>query len=186
MIKLKNKLILIIVLTATGLLVASLSVSKDINSQLTSAASAGKIAQVESILNRGAHPDAHDTNGKTALGLAAFNGNLETVKLLLDNGANVNVRGQYGKTPLMAASAKGHHAVVRLLLDRGADVNAKDWYGQTPLICCFAQGISGNRKDASSRRSGCQRQDKERLYRVESCDRTGPSPCGGPDPGKRP
>ena len=131
---------IVIVLVACGLFWASFGVSEDLHSQLTKAAASGKTSQVMSILDKGIPPDAHDSEGKTAFGLAALNGQIGTLALLATRGADVNVRDKYRRTPLMAASFRGHFEVVVFLLEKRADVNAKDQYGQTPLIYAAANG----------------------------------------------
>jgi len=69
-----------------------------------------------------------NTDGFTALGLAAHFGKEEAVKLLLEQGAEIDVKSQDGKlnnTALHAAIAGNHDHVVRLLLKQGADINAR-------------------------------------------------------------
>ena len=59
---------------------------------------------VMSILDKGIPPNARDSQGKTAFGLAALTGQIGTLALLATRGADVNVRDKYRRTPLMVAS----------------------------------------------------------------------------------
>jgi ankyrin repeat protein len=78
--------------------------------------------------------DATTNNGGTALMFAAIRGDIETQTALIDAGADVNAVGGFDWTALMVASVKGHVAAVRQLLSSGADPNLRDIYGWTPLM----------------------------------------------------
>ena len=68
-----------------------------------------------------------DSDGKTALIIAAEEGYMNVVKLLLDvDGVDPNIADEDGKTALIHAAHEGHAQVVTLLLEKGADVNAMD------------------------------------------------------------
>ena len=64
------------VLVACGLFWTNFGVSEDLHSQLTKAASSGNTLQVMSTLDKGIPPNARDSQGKTAFGLAALNGQI--------------------------------------------------------------------------------------------------------------
>ena len=110
-------------------------------------------------LTAGMSPHVQDTEGKTALMMAAMNGDQPLLQMLLDGGADVNVKDrggwtnlvrlgvlslftradvnvkdQGGWTALMYAVWNGHTSTVQALLDRGADINTKDWEGWTALM----------------------------------------------------
>ena len=74
-----------------------------------------------------------NSQGYTALTLAAYHGNIETATYLVDHGADLNGESKYG-TPIMAAAIKGNKEIVKLLLDNGADPNSSDARGNTALL----------------------------------------------------
>lgn len=106
----------------------------DIN-EFLQAAERGDVAQLRTLLERGADVNAGQPgSGITALMGAAAGGHLEAVRLLLEEGADVNAHsGEVGSTALMEAIESGHLEVVKVLLNGGADVNAKEEYGATAL-----------------------------------------------------
>jgi ankyrin repeat protein len=132
--------------------------AKEVNSEsLAYGAKSGNIAQVTSLLNAGANPNAFETapdHNKitvrtTALMQAVLCGELEIVQLLLDRGADADLRhSQDGSSsqqndgssqrgsqgfPLMAAisTCRGNTAMARLLIAHGADLDAVEMGGWT-------------------------------------------------------
>lgn len=91
--------------------------------QLMQAAAAGDIARIKVLLTDGAHVNAVDVWGNSALLNAAREGEVESARLLLKAGADVEGRGG-AMPPLAAAALRGHAIMVRLLIRNGADVNA--------------------------------------------------------------
>ena len=61
-----------------------------LDKQLVEAVQHGDVALAETLLNRGADPNAEGLDAESPLILAARSGHLELVKLLLDKGADVN------------------------------------------------------------------------------------------------
>ncbi len=111
---------------------------------LRNAAFDGQSESVRSILDKGAMPDARDSDGRTALMTASFNGHMETVRLLLERGSKVGHQDRFGRTALMYAASGPYPETVRLLLDNGADVNRPDTEeGFTALMFAAAEGQSG-------------------------------------------
>lgn len=88
-------------------------------------------------------PDAKNSNGNTALHVAAAAGRCEAAALLLEAGrcspspANRNLN-----TPLHLACANGNQAVVSVLLDAKVDVDARNDQYQSPLHLAVAGGYS--------------------------------------------
>nr|GMC46518.1 potassium channel AKT1-like [Ipomoea batatas] len=66
----------------------------DMPLSLCFAANRGDDLLLNQMLKRGMYPDESDTNGRTALHIAASKGSLECVLLLLDYGADPNKRGK--------------------------------------------------------------------------------------------
>jgi ankyrin repeat protein len=80
----------------------------------------GDVKLVKELLDKGAHANVRDPDGRTPLTEAVWNRNVELVKLLLDRGANVNIRKNDGATPLSIATGKGYIEMARLLKKAGA------------------------------------------------------------------
>ncbi len=78
--------------------------------------------------------DAVDSNGLTALMMAAHCGYVDAVKLLIDAGANVNIASLYGETALHQSILNKKNDVSIILMDNGADLNKADAKGDTPFL----------------------------------------------------
>ena len=98
---------------------------------LRQATGRGNVAEVKSLIARGADLDTRDTTGKTAL----FNAlrSREVVELLLMHGADINVQDRWGFTPLHTALRSRAFDAARLLIDRGAQVRTRSYDEETPL-----------------------------------------------------
>jgi len=81
----------------------------------------------EYLIKKGAHTEARDNNGRTALIFASTGPFPQTVELLLQNDSNPNAVDNIEHfTPLMHAAAEGHIEVVKILVKAGADPSLKD------------------------------------------------------------
>lgn len=122
------------------------------------------ILLVEGLLEHGAHVDAVNEEGDSALIIACAQGDVGIVRLLLNHGAQVDLRNSFGcfplmysqatcipllvqyganvneccepsgMTPLMASCQRGDLQAVTSLLKHGSQINAKDVEGHTPLV----------------------------------------------------
>lgn len=94
---------------------------------------AGNLDAAKKLLAQGAHVNARDAAGRSALTLAAQQGQVELVRALLKAGAKVNGVGE-GWPPLSAATVRGHTPVVQLLLRSGAALDVPAANGHVPLV----------------------------------------------------
>ena len=100
----------------------------------------GLTQTVAELLDRGADVNA-ESDGITALIIAAYNGYTENVSALLScDGINVNAKISDGFTALMIAARNGHAKIVDELLARGAAVNAKTSDDVTALMIAAQNG----------------------------------------------
>lgn len=87
---------------------------------LLEACGRGDIKGAKELIERGAHPNVRDPDGRTPLTEAVWNSNADLVRLLLDRGANPNSRKNDGATPLSIARGKGSRDIIELLQKAGA------------------------------------------------------------------
>ena len=90
------------------------------HSPLMTAAHEGHAQVARVLLERGAHVDAANRQGETALLLASVGGHVDVIAVLIEYGGKLDVPEEYGQTPLMMAFAKGQHEAATRLLDAGA------------------------------------------------------------------
>ncbi|KAG5591649.1 hypothetical protein H5410_042163 [Solanum commersonii] len=106
----------------------------DMPLSLCFAANRGDDLLLRQLLKKGMDPNESDSNGRTALHIAAAKGSVECILLLLDFGAHPNRKDSEGNVPLWDAIVGKHEAVVKLLVDNGATISSGD-IGQ---FACFA------------------------------------------------
>src|SRR5258708_4373770 len=93
----------------------------DLNDELLAATRKGDLAQVKTLLAKGADVNAKSPYGSTALFFACDRGHTEIAKLLIEKGADVNVEDTfYHATALRWATMNKRLDAIKLLLDHGA------------------------------------------------------------------
>jgi ankyrin repeat protein len=107
---------------------------------LMSAARKGWAPGARHLLDAGAHVNATDQEGGTALLYAAEAGQTELVALLLDAGGEIDAADARGQTALFTAAGAGDLPLVRLLVARGADIGIR-WRGQV-TAADWARGMA--------------------------------------------
>lgn len=96
------------------------------------AARTNNIAALKNCLGT-ADVNKKDSQGSTALLLAAYYNNIEAVKLLLGAGADPEARDSMGNSALMGICFKGYAEVGKILLAFGASVQAENGNAATAL-----------------------------------------------------
>ena len=74
-----------------------------------------------------------ESDGSTALHLAANRGYIAMSQLLLENEAHCDARDVFQRTTLHVAVKGEHMEVVQMLLNKGASIEARDSFQETPL-----------------------------------------------------
>lgn len=125
------------------------------------AASAGLMPVVERLLKAGASPVTPDTDGWTAIHVAARFGHTEVLKLLLaQRGASPSTPLRSRHTPLHLAARGGHVETVAFLLERpDVEPNARAMSGETPLHVAAEYGSAGCVKVLLEHRADPQAED---------------------------
>ncbi|MFI3258138.1 MAG: ankyrin repeat domain-containing protein, partial [Spirochaetales bacterium] len=85
------------------------------------------------LLERGANPNAQNTNGENPLFHAAKANSIDTVRLLSENGTNQNARDYLGSTVLHTCVQWDSQDVAVYLIENGIDINAQNLSGKTAL-----------------------------------------------------
>lgn len=104
---------------------------------LSLAASLGRTAILEALLEAGLDPDQRQSN-RTPLMAAAEAGQRETLQWLLARGADREAEDGQGRTGLALAIAAGQLETAADLLQAGARLEAPDREGRTPLMLAAA------------------------------------------------
>lgn len=78
----------------------------ELNQYLIEAASRGETDRVQDLLKQGAHINAQDAQGRTAVMAATYSNHVEAVRALLDAGANVNLRDAMLNNPFLYAGPR--------------------------------------------------------------------------------
>lgn len=95
------------------------------------------------LLEAGADVNVQDSDGESALMIAARQGNDKLVRLLLEAGANVKDQCHSGQSALSYAAGHGHNTVVGLLLEWVAPNHQDNSY----LTLALGEAVKGNHRD---------------------------------------
>jgi ankyrin repeat protein len=94
----------------------------------------GNLQIVRALIKAGAHVDARESDGSTALFDEVRDVHLDAIRLLIENGADVNVRDSEGASLLDNAVWSGPLDTIALLVAHGAHLNEPDTQtGATPI-----------------------------------------------------
>ncbi|GKT41991.1 ankyrin-1 [Colletotrichum spaethianum] len=104
---------------------------------IQAACAAGLLLTLDHLLELNSDAVATDSEGWSAMHLAASYGHAEVLKRLLEVEAvkkkTMNLKDKHGHTPLFWCSIKSHLAAVAVLVDAGADLSRRDKSGWTVL-----------------------------------------------------
>ncbi|XP_051537650.1 ankycorbin isoform X2 [Myxocyprinus asiaticus] len=109
--------------------------------RLLSAVEHGEADKVTSLISKkGASPTKLDSEGKSALHVAATRGQVECLAVILAHGADVSLQDASGFTALHLAAKNNHPECVRKLIQSKCVVDAVDISGRTALHHTSANG----------------------------------------------
>lgn len=108
-------------------------------SPLALAAQNGHEGIAQMLIKAGAHTEAINFRGETALFLSAGKGHENIVRILLDAGANPCAPRKQKAAPLCSAVKSGHEIIVQMLINAGADPNTFDNRPECPPLCLAAR-----------------------------------------------
>lgn len=132
-----NRLILTFRTTLLLSLLATAPVHADLDNdeQLLMAARNGNLAQLQTLLDHGANPNAINSRGFTPLILAAYHGHVELMEQLIQSGAQPCAIDHKGSNAMMGAAFRGQlHVIQWLLKNSPCGVNHRNHAGQTALM----------------------------------------------------
>jgi ankyrin repeat protein len=78
---------------------------------------------IRAALDGGAEIDATDTQGRTAILIAAKANRLDIVRLLIDAGADIDIQDQINLNPFLWGCISGNLELVRLMVEAGTDLD---------------------------------------------------------------
>lgn len=109
--------------------------------RLLAAVEHGEVERVSSLLaKKGANPVKLDSEGKSALHVAAARGQLDCLSFILAHGADLSVTDAAGFSPLHLAAKSNHTECCRKLIQSKCPIDAVDGSGKTALHHAAASG----------------------------------------------
>ncbi|KAL4076096.1 ankyrin repeat-containing domain protein [Scleroderma yunnanense] len=108
--------------------------------------------------------DWSNSQGKTALHMAALKGNEELVRMLCDWGADFDLSDNKGNTSLHYASAWGHIPIVQLLIERGCQFSARNNDGFTPSDYAYSFSTKDTLQDSARTQFEVNRKTRRLVY----------------------
>ncbi len=100
----------------------------------------GRRDAVARSLVRGQSANTSDSQGRTAMIVAAVGGHVDVMQLLVENKGNVRLKDRQGQSALYWAAASGQADSVEFLIKLGAPVNDPNRQGTTPLMVAARRG----------------------------------------------
>ncbi|XP_075797909.1 inactive serine/threonine-protein kinase TEX14 [Microtus pennsylvanicus] len=100
----------------------------------------GSYAKVKKILKKGICVDGVNSQGQSALFVAALLGHMKLVDVLVDYGSDPNHRCFDGSTPVHAAAFSGNQWILSKLLNAGGDLRLHDEKGRNAEAWALAAG----------------------------------------------
>jgi ankyrin repeat protein len=116
----------------------------EFDQQLIVAAEKGDLKEVTRLLGKGAHVNAVDGNGNTALMKATHGNFVDVARVLIDKGADVNAQNDILDSPYLYAGAEGLTEILKMTLKHGADLKGTNRFGGTALIPAAEKGHPEN------------------------------------------
>lgn len=107
---------------------------------LLSAAASGDSTAVAAAVTAGAHLEARDARGRTALLLAVLRDDAASARVLVERGANPNAIDDRNDTPWLATGVTGSVAMLETLLPAGPDLALRNRYGGVSIIPASERG----------------------------------------------
>jgi len=103
---------------------------------LMQAVASGRLRTIQTLLDHGANPLAHDDSGRFPIHYLDSDtpDGLKIAEILIKSGADINAVDNEGMTPLINLASSDNASVVRFLLAHGANVNAHSKDGNSALI----------------------------------------------------
>lgn len=112
---------------------------KELNQILIRDVVSKSTSEVEKLIAKGADVHAKNTDGATALHLAAGYGEYAVVVILVNANAKVDALDKEKNTPLHYAASHGRLETIQFLINKNAKIDLENVNGQTPLLLAQTQ-----------------------------------------------